>query len=72
MIIYNEKKIAEAAANGHFEGAHQKRNCDMVNRSDLIVFCIQREIGSAWKTMRYTKKQNIAYIKLTCNIKGIV
>ena len=29
----------------------------MVDRSDLVVFCIQRESGGAWQTMKYAKKQ---------------
>ena len=69
---YDEIEICGTSAGSHFKGAYQVRNREMVDRSNLIVFCIQHESGGAWKTMRYTKKQNIAYIKLTCNIKGIV
>ena len=29
----------------------------MVDRSDLVVFCIQRGSGGAWQTMKYAKKQ---------------
>ena len=36
----------------------------MVDRSDLIVFCIQQVSGGAWQTMKYVKKQNIPYINL--------
>lgn len=61
---YNEIEICGAAADGHFKGAHQKRNREMVDRSDLIVFCIQRESGGAWQTMKYARKQNKPYINL--------
>ena len=36
----------------------------MVDRADLVVFCIQHESGGAWQTMKYAKKQNIPYINL--------
>lgn len=69
---YDEIEICGTSAGSHFKGAYQVRNREMVDRSNLIVFCIQHESGGAWKTMRYTKKQNIAYINLACNIEGIV
>ena len=61
---YDEIEACGAAADGHFKGAHQKRNRDMVDRSDLIVFCIQRENGGAWQTMKYARKHNKPYINL--------
>ena len=60
---YDEIEIC-GAADGHFKGAHQKRNREMADRSDLIVFCIQRESGGAWQTMKYARKQNKPYINL--------
>ena len=61
---YDEIEICEASAGGHFKGAYSTRNREMVNRSNLIVFCIQRESCGAWQTMKYTKKQTIPYINL--------
>ena len=61
---YDEIEICEAAADSHFKSAHQKRNRAMVDRSDLVVFCIQRESGGAWQTMKYARKQNKPYINL--------
>ena len=61
---YDEIEICGASADGHFKGAHQKRNRAMVDRSDLIVFCIQRESGGAWQTMKYAAKQNKPHINL--------
>ena len=68
---YDEIEINEAA-DGHFKGAHQKRNRDMVDRSDLIVFCIQHENGGAWQTMKYTKKQGVSYININDNDLNIL
>ena len=61
---YDEIEVCGAAADGHFKGAHQIRNREMVDRSDLVVFCIQHEDGGAWQTMKYAIKQNKPYINL--------
>jgi len=61
---YDEIEVCEAAAGGHYKNAHQTRNRAMVDRSDLVVFCIQHEKGGAWQTMKYAKKQGKNYINL--------
>ena len=61
---YDEIEVCEAAAGGHYKNAHQTRNRVMVDRSDLVVFCIQRSSGGAWQTMKYAKKQGKNYINL--------
>ena len=61
---YDEIEVCEAAAGSHYKNAHQARNRAMVDRSDLVVLCIQRESGGAWQTMKYTKKQGILYINI--------
>ena len=61
---YDEIEICGNSAGGHFKGAHQARNREMVDRSNLVVFCIQHEHGGAWQTMKYAKKQGISCINL--------
>lgn len=61
---YDEIEVCEAAAGGHYKNAHQTRNRAMVDRSDLVVFCIQHKSGGAWQTMKYAKKQGISYINI--------
>jgi len=61
---YDEIEICAASADSHFKGAYQTRNREMVDRSNLIVFCIQHESGGAWQTMKYARKQNKPYINL--------
>ena len=61
---YDEIEICGTSADGHFKGAHQARNRAMVDRSHLVVFCIQHESGGAWQTMKYAKKQNKPYINI--------
>ena len=61
---YDEIEICGSAADGYFKGAHQIRNREMVDRSDLVVFCVQRENGGAWQTMKYARKQGVPSINL--------
>ena len=68
---YDEIEICGAAAGGHFKGAYQTRNREMVDRADLIVCCIQHESGGAWQTMKYAKKQGIACVNLNDPWEGL-
>ena len=61
---YDEIEVCEAAAGSHYKNAHRTRNRAMVDRSDLVVFCIQRGSGGAWQTMKYAKKQGKPCINL--------
>ena len=61
---YDEIEVCEAAAGSHYKNAHQTRNRAMVDRSDLVVLCIQHASGGAWQTMKYTKKQGKPCINL--------
>ena len=65
---YDEIEICASSAGGHFKGAHQIRNRAMVNRSDLVAFCIQHESGGAWQTMKYAKKRSVPYINLAMEV----
>lgn len=53
---YDEIEICEAAAGSHFKAAFQIRNHYMVDRSDLIVFCLERSSGGAYQTFQYARK----------------
>ena len=54
---YDEIEVCEAAVGSHYKNAHQTRNRAMVDRSNLVVFCVQHESGGAWRTIKYAKKQ---------------
>lgn len=55
---YDEIEICAESAGRHFKSAHQIRNRSMVDRSDLIVFCVEHNSGGAFQTMQYAKKVN--------------
>lgn len=61
---YDEVEICEAADGSHFKAAFQARNRAMVNRSHLVVFCIDHHSGGAWQTFQYAQRQGIPYINL--------
>ena len=69
---YGEIEVCGAAAGGHFNGAYQTRNREMVDRSNLIVFCIQHESCGAWQTMKYAKKQRKPYINLNAPMEDTI
>ena len=68
---YDEIEMCEAAAGSHYKNAHQTRNRTMVDRSDLVVFCIQRGSGGAWQTMKYAKKQGKPCINLNEQLEEV-
>lgn len=55
---YDEVEVCGVSANGHFKGAHQARNRDMVDRSNLVIFYVERKTSGAYQTMCYAKKHN--------------
>lgn len=61
---YDEIKICQACAKAHFKDAMQIRNREMVDRSDLVVCCIDREYGGAYQTIQYAQKQKKKIINL--------
>lgn len=69
---YDNVEICGASAGGHFKGAHQTRNREMIDRSDLVVFCVEHETGGAYKTMCYTKKCGKCIVNLSNDSESIV
>ncbi len=64
LSFYNEVEICEKSSQAHFKSAFQIRNRNMVDRSDLVVCCIQHKSGGAYKTVCYAKKQNRKIINI--------
>lgn len=67
--FYDEIEICEQSENAHYLAAYQKRNRVMVDRSDLVICCIEHESGGAFQTFEYAKKQkkpvqNVGYCSL--------
>nr|WP_294487949.1 hypothetical protein [uncultured Ruminococcus sp.] len=57
LSYYDEVEICSESSDAHYKSAIQVRNMCMVDRSDLVVCCIQHKSGGAYRTMQYAKKQ---------------
>ena len=58
LDYYDDIEICEQSAKAHFKSAMQIRNRAMVDRSDLVICCIQHKSGGAYKTVQYAEKQD--------------
>lgn len=57
LSYYDEVEICAESSEAHYKSAIQVRNRCMVDRSDLVVCCIQHKSGGAYKTVQYAEKQ---------------
>ena len=53
LDYYDEVEICADSSEVHYKSAIQVRNRCMVDRSDLVVCCIQHNSGGAYKTVQY-------------------
>lgn len=61
---YDEIEICAESAEMHFKSAHQVRNRSMVDRSDLVIFYVERNSGGAYQTMQYAKRAGAKILNL--------
>ena len=54
----------EVFSGAHYKSAFQQRNRDMVNRSRLAIFAVNKTEGGAYSTMKYAVTQGIETINL--------
>ena len=64
LDYYDDVEICEQSAKAHYKSAMQIRNKEMVDRSDLVICCIQRKSGGAYKTVQYAEKQGQTVIDI--------
>lgn len=67
LNYYDEVEVCEESSDAHPKAAIRIRNRNLVDRSDLIVCCIQRKSGGAYKTMQYAEKRGKCIINLADN-----
>ena len=61
---YDEVEICQSSAEAHFKAAMQIRNQAMVDRSHLVVCCIEHDSGGAYQTVQYARKQQKRIVNL--------
>lgn len=64
LKYYDEIEVCSESSEVHYKSAIQVRNKSMVDRSDLVVCCIQQNSGGAYTTVQYAKKQNCRIVNL--------
>lgn len=64
LEYYDEIEICSESAEAHPKSAIQVRNRNIVDRSDLVVCCIQYKKGGAYKTIQYAEKQDKKIVNL--------
>ena len=67
LDYYDEVEVCAESADAHPKAAIQIRNRKMVDRSDLVVCCIQHKSGGSYKTMQYAEKQGKSIVNLADN-----
>lgn len=64
-MFYNEIEICQEASEAYFKEAFHIRNKSMIDRSDLVICCIQHKSGGAYKAVQYAIKQNKKIINIS-------
>lgn len=64
LEYYDEVEVCCESAKAHPKSAIQIRNRSMVDRSDLVVCCIQHKFGGAYETVLYAERQHKKIINL--------
>lgn len=64
LDYYDDVEICYESSVSHYKAAIQVRNKCMVDRSDLVVCCIQHTSGGAYKTVQYAQKRNCRIVNV--------
>ena len=59
LDYYDDVEICEQSTKAHYKAAMQIRNRAMVDRSDLVISCIQHKSGGAYKTVQYAEDHGV-------------
>lgn len=62
---YDDIEICASSSEKYFKAAHRVRNRSMVDRSDLVIFCIEHCSGGAYQTMKYAARNEVKLINLS-------
>ena len=62
--FYDEVEVCGVSMMSHYKAAIQKRNREMVDRSDLVICFVARENSGAYQTVRYAEKIGKSMINL--------
>ena len=63
LKYYDEVEICAASSSAHFKSAITIRNHYMIDRSDLVIFCVDHK-GGAYNAMKYAEKNGKDFINI--------
>lgn len=64
LAYYYEVEVCAESSEAHPKSAIQVRNRSMIDRSDLVVCCIQHKSGGAYRAIQYAEKQGKKIVNL--------
>ena len=64
LNLYDEIEICSASADAYYKSAFQIRNQNMIDRSALVLCCIEHESGGAYQAVLYAGRQQCGIINL--------
>ena len=65
LDYYDEVEVCYESSTAHPKAAIQVRNRSMIDRSDLVVCCVQHNTGGAYHTLQYAEKQGKQIINIS-------
>lgn len=64
LNYYDEVEVCAESSEAHPKSAIQVRNRCIVDRSDLVICCIQHKSGGTYQAVRYAEKQGKKIVNL--------
>ncbi len=64
LNLYDEIEICPQSADSYYKSAFQIRNQNMIDRSNLVLCCIEHESGGAYQAVLYAGRQQCGIINL--------
>jgi len=64
LSYYDGVEINPFSAGLHPKAVWQRHNRSLVDRSDLLLFYVEREAGGAWQTLRYAQRIRKRWVNL--------
>ena len=65
LEYYDNVEILSKSDEKHIKEAFQMRNEYMVDSSDMVIFCVERNKGSAYQAKRYAETSRTEIVELT-------
>lgn len=64
LNYYDEVEICSESSKAHFKAAIQIRNRNLVDRSNLVVCCIEHNSGGAYRSIQYAKQMGVEVLNI--------